>query len=315
MSINAATETFEFFDSSGTLITSPSNYQLPDLTISNEELITVVVKNDPSLGSPCDQTITFTFRAGACDIPSTFPVLDEVSCETSTDPLGGGQDGYETFDKSIFTNIEADLITAEPLFGIFGTEINFFRSDADATAGVSTTAIDKTVDYTTSAGQGFTFNATENRWEQELWVRVENTTLGTACFDTQQVATLYINKLPELLTPTVDVNQCDVGVFNLTDQEDNFSSNYADEVFEYYDSTGTLIIDPANYAAAGLNEIITVTINTTPSLGTACVNTTATINLAWSVTTLPAAYTLKDEYLIETDPEIIFVDEMIKKGI
>ena len=128
------TETFEFFDSSGTLIASPSNYQLPDLTISNEELITVVVKNDPSLGSPCDQTITFTLRAGACDIPSTFPVLDEAVCETSTDPLGGGQDGFETFDKSIFTNIEADLITAEPLFGIFGTEINFFRSDADATS-------------------------------------------------------------------------------------------------------------------------------------------------------------------------------------
>ena len=303
ISSNYTNEVFEFFDSSGTLITSPSNYQLPDLTISNEELITVVVKNNPSLGSPCDQTITFTLRAGACDIPSTFPVLDEAICETSTDPLGGGQDGFETFDKSIFTNIEADLITAEPLFAIFGTEINFFRSDADATAGVSTTAIDKTADYTTSAGQGFTFNTAENRWEQELWVRVENTTLGTACFDTQQVATLYINKLPELLTPTVDVNQCDVGVFNLTDQEDNFSSNYADEVFEYYDSTGTLITDPANYTAAGLNEIITVTINTTPSLGTACVNTTATINLAWSVTTLPAAYTLKDEYLIETDPD------------
>jgi len=137
---------------------------------------------------------------------------------------------------------------------------------------------------------------------------VENTTLGTACFDTQQVATLYINKLPELLTPTVDVTQCDVGIFNLTDQEDNFSSNYADEVFEYYDSTGTLIdpingLDPTNYTAAGLNEIITVTINTTPSLGTACVNTTATINLAWSVTTLPAGYNLIDEYLIETDPD------------
>ena len=308
ISSNYTNEVFEFFDSTGTLIASPSNYQLPDLTISNEELITVVVKNNPSLGSPCDQTITFTLRAGACDIPSTFPVLDEAVCETSTDPLGGGQDGFETFDKSIFTNIEADLITAEPLFGIFGTEINFFRSDADATAGVSTTAIDKTLDYTTSAGQGFTFNATENRWEQELWVRVENTTLGTACFDTQQVATLYINKLPELLTATVDVNQCDVGIFNLTDQEDNLSLNYADEVFEYYDSTGALITDPTNYEIPssvnlGLTEAITVTVSTTPSIGTACINTTASINLAWSVTTLPAGYNLIDEYLIETDPD------------
>ena len=95
-------------------------------------------------------------RLGACDIPSTFPVLPVAVCETSTDPLGGGQDGFETFDKSIFSNIEAALIAEEPLFDIFGTEINFFRSDADAQAGVSTTAIDKTVDYTTSAGQGFT---------------------------------------------------------------------------------------------------------------------------------------------------------------
>ena len=113
----------------------------------------------------------------------------------------------------------------------------------------------------------------------------------------KQVATLYINKLPELLTATVDVNQCDIGIFNLTDQEDNLSSNYADEVFEYYDSTGTLIADPANYTAAGLNEIITVTINTTPSIGTACINTTASINLAWAVTTLPAAYTLNRRVL------------------
>ena len=303
LSINAATETFEFFDSSGNLITDPSNYELPDPSTSNEETITVEVKNSSTLGNGCSQQTTFVIRLGACDIPTTFPIIDEAVCETSTDALGGGQDGYETFDKSIFSSIEADLITAEPLFGIFGTDISFYRSDADATAGVATTLIDKTADYTTSAGNGFALNATENRWEQELWVRVENTTFATPCFDIKQVATLYINKLPELLTATVDVNQCDLGIFNLTDQEDNLSSNYADEIFEYYDSSGNLITDPSNYTAAGLNEIITVTINTTPSIGTACINTTASINLAWSVTTLPAGYNLIDEYLIETDPD------------
>ena len=124
---------------------------------------------------------------------------------------------------------------------------------------------------------------------------MENTTLGTACFDTQQVATLYINKLPEL-KPNPDPKygpteypfiQCNLGIFNLTTKEQGISSNYADEVFEYYDSSGNIITDPANYTAAGLNEIITVTINTTPSLGTACKNTSATINLEWAVTTLP----------------------------
>ena len=308
LSINAATETFEFFDSSGTLIASPSSYTFTGSSTSNQETIIVKITSNSSIGlTPVCNTLTnMTLKLGACDIPSTFPVLPVAVCETSTDPLGGGQDGFETFDKSIFSNIEAALIAEEPLFDIFGTEINFFRSDADAQAGVSTTAIDKTVDYTTSAGQGFTFNTTENRWEQELWIRVENTTVSTTplCFDTKKVATLYINKLPELLRSFVPFNQCNLGIFNLTTKERELSSNYADEVFEYYDSTGTLITDPANYTAAGLNEIITVTINTTPSIGTACINTTASINLAWSVTTLPSAYTLIDEYLIETDPDL-----------
>ena len=304
LSINAATETFEFFDSSGTLITDPTKYELPDPSTSNVETITVEVQNSSTLGGGCSKQTSFVVRLGACDIPSTFPVLDEAICETSTDPLGGSQDGFETFNKSVFSSIEADLITAEPLFAIFGTDISFFRSDAQAKTGLAANVIDKTVDYTTGTGTGFTFNTTENRWEQELWVRVENTTFASPCFDVKQVATLYINKLAELLTLTVDVNQCDVGVFNLTDQEDNFSSNYAGEIFEYYDSAGDLITDPANYTATGLNETITVTVSTNPSIGAACVNTASSINLAWSITTLPSVYTLKDEYLIETDPDI-----------
>ena len=153
LSINSATETFEFFDSSGALITDPSTYELPNPSTSNEETISVIITSNSSAGlTPvCNTSTNITLKLGACDIPSAFPVIDEVLCETSTDPLGGGQDGYETFDKSIFTNIEADLITAEPLFGIFGTDISFYRSDVDATAGVATTVIDKTADYTTSA--------------------------------------------------------------------------------------------------------------------------------------------------------------------
>ena len=161
-------------------------------------------------------------------------------------------------------------------------------------------------------------NATENRWEQELWVRVENTTVSTTplCFDTKQVATLYINKLPEL-KPNTDPRyspteypfiQCNDGIFNLKTKETGISSNYANEEFEYYDSSGDKITDPTNYEIPalvnrGLNEIINVTIKTKPSLGTACVNTSATINLEWALTTLPTNYNLIDEYLVETDPD------------
>ena len=153
-------------------------------------------------------------RVGNCDIPPTFPSRDVAVCETSTDPLGGGQDGFETFDKTIFSEIEADLITAEPLFNVFGNEINFYRSDAAATAGAVADRIDKSTDYTTSAGDGFTFNTAENRWEQELWVRVENTTFTSACSDTKLVGRLIINKLPELTTNYLELEQENT-VFNL----------------------------------------------------------------------------------------------------
>ena len=58
------------------------------------------------------------------------------------------------------------------------------------------------------------FNTAENRWEQELWVRVENTTFTTACFDTKLVGKLIINKLPELTTNYLELEQ-DNTVFNL----------------------------------------------------------------------------------------------------
>ena len=315
LSINAATETFEYYDSAGNWIDvsnglDPSNYIFSGSIASNEKNIKVVITSNTSLGltPSCDITANITLKLGACTIPATFPVLDEALCETSTDPLGGGQDGIETFDGlNIFSNIETDLITAEPLFAVFGTEINFFRSDAKATAG--TNVIDKTVDYTTKiADDGFTFNTTENRWEQEIWVRVENTTLAAACFDTKQVARLIINKKPVLFRTEVDVNQCNLGVFNLTDQEDNFSSNYANETFEYYDSSGNIITNPTNYTIPtlvnlGLTEIVTAKISTQPSLGTGCQSSTITINLAWSTTKLPPAYALIESYLIDTDPD------------
>ena len=43
LSINAATETFEFFDSSGTLIASPSSYTFTGSSTSNQETISVKI--------------------------------------------------------------------------------------------------------------------------------------------------------------------------------------------------------------------------------------------------------------------------------
>ena len=144
----------------------------------------------------------------------------------------------------------------------------FYRSDAQATAGAVADRIDKTVDYTTSAGDGFVEYPAENRWEQELWVRVENTTFTSACFDTKLVGKLIINKLPELLTTTIDFNQCNTGTFNLSQMEEKISINYLNETFTFEDALGNPISN--NYTIPTLTETVYANISTNPSVGTSC---------------------------------------------
>ena len=314
ISSNYANEDFEFYDSSGNLIPKAdwNTYQLPDLTVSNEELITVVVKNGPSLGSPCDQTTTFTLRAGACDIPTTFPITDEITCETDSSALGNNQDGVETFVNAptFFATLKSDLETANPLFLTSGTSITFYGSDADATAGSN--AIDVTLAYTTDdTDPGFSFNTAEDRWEQEVWVRVENTTLTAACVETQQVGRFIINKLPELKVTSYEFNQCNNSIFNLTTLENDLAVSHGSLTFNWFDSNANPITNPIQYQISnltnfGLFETVTVEISTNPTLGSVCISPTIlSIDLRWSTTILPSGFnpTDYDQYSIETDPD------------
>ena len=313
ISANYTNETFEFFDSSGNLIPQAdwSTYELPDLTVSNEELITVVVKNDPSLGSPCDQTTSFTLRAGVCEIPTSFPVTDEITCETDPSPLGNNQDGIETFANAptFFSTLKSDLETANPLFLTAGTVITFYKSSADATAGAAANAINTTVAYTTDPNDpGNTFNTAEDRWEQEIWVRVENPTLTTPCVDTQLVGRFIINKLPELKVTSYAVKQCDDPLFNLTTLESDLAVSHGSLTFEWFDSNGNAIPNPIQYEIPNraLQETITVEISTNPTLGSSCVSSTIIdIDLQWLPTTPPPGFdpTKHDQYTIETDPD------------
>ena len=313
ISANYTNETFEFFDSSGNLIPQAdwSTYKLPDLTVSNEELITVVVKNDPSLGSPCDQTTSFTLRAGVCEIPTSFPVTDEITCETDPSPLGNNQDGIETFANAptFFSTLKSDLETANPLFLTAGTVITFYKSSADATAGAAANAINTTVAYTTDPNDsGNTFNTAEDRWEQEIWVRVENPTLTTPCVDTQLVGRFIINKLPELKVTSYAVKQCDDPLFNLTTLESDLAVSHGSLTFEWFDSNGNTIPNPTQYEIPNraLQETITVEISTNPTLGSSCVSSTIIdIDLQWLPTTPPPGFdpTKHNQYTIETDPD------------
>ena len=310
LSANSANEIFEFYElgpapgSLGTKITDPDNYIFSGSSTNNENIFAVVT-NQFSFGltPACNEIAMIKLRVGACDIPPTFLSRDVAVCETSTDPLGSGQDGFETFDKTIFSDIEADLKVAEPLFNVFGNEINFYRSDAAATAGAVADRIDKTVDYTTSAGDGFIFNTAENRWEQELWVRVENTTFTTACFDTKLVGKLIINKLPELTTNYLELEQ-DNTVFNLNNLRADLSANFASETFEFYDSSGTLITNPDNYTftgTAGSNEE-NISVLIKPVSAPSC-EISATVIIRLGACDIPTTFLSRDVPVCETSTD------------
>jgi gliding motility-associated-like protein len=309
LSANSANERIEFYElgptpgSLGTKI-DPDNYIFSGSSTNNEKNIIAVATNLFSIGlaPPCNERTLIKLRVGACDIPTTFLSRNVPVCETSTDPLGGGQDGFETFDKTIFSDIEADLKVAEPLFNVFGTEITFYRSDAAATAGAVADRIDKTVDYTTSAGDGFVEYS--DRWEQELWVRVENTTFSSACFDTKLVRKLIVNKLPKLRRLTLPFDQCNNPIFNLTNRENVLAFSHGSLTFNWKDSNGSSILNSKQYQIPGgaLTETITVEIETNPTVGNACPSpTTISVDLAWfGRDTAPPNYTQKESHKVST---------------
>ncbi len=202
--------TFEYYDNTGTLISDPTSYTSPVTGGSNVETIDVIIYTKPSVGNPCFRTAEIELTVGISQIPANFVKLESYLGESDPDLQGQSQDGFETFDKSIFTDIEAALKIAQPSFLDPGTEFVFYPSEDDA-AYQTAEEIDKTKDFTTYVNDGFSFNPALNRWEQEIWVYIKNTSLTliqTSCVGLDHVATLYIEK--RAIAYDVDIQEkCD----------------------------------------------------------------------------------------------------------
>ena len=153
--------------------------------MSNTEEITVIVTDKASeIITGCNETTTITLKVGTCKIPTDLQSTFLELCETDNTPLGDKQDGIETF-KSVqyFENIKDNLIAKNPLFAIAGSLITFHESAS--AANDPSTAIDITTNYTTNNNDGFSQPLDgDNRWKQEIWLRVENSNIAN-CVDTK----------------------------------------------------------------------------------------------------------------------------------
>ena len=243
---NYTNEIFSFYNIDETSgdeieIVNPENYTTNG-TPDNPELIRVRFKTkdegcfQPTIttdnGDVQDFVTLYVYSAGS-DIPENFHedwvngnISSLTKLESTDDPTGQTQTAVETFDSSVFTNI-IDELKKIPEFQESGLVYYFYRSQnhMDNFQGstdpniiysskdpVSSYTIDpQDEDSANDDEDGFRFNEDKQRWEQDIWLYVENKDLvekKTECVGEEKVATLFVERKP--IAYDVDVLQeCD----------------------------------------------------------------------------------------------------------
>ena len=205
-------ETFTYFKENGDEISLEDAKKYISISTSlSPEIIDVVMTKDVG---ECSRTTQIELKVSYSQVPADFaPTFiannqnDLFKSETDTDLTGQIQNGKEAFSKSIFENIIAELKTQAPLaFDIPGINFEFYGSQRDATLRDNKidisqlTYINQTETPDIATGDlTSNYNVIENRWEQEIWVYIENTNLSiiqSSCVGLEHVTTLYVEKRP-----------------------------------------------------------------------------------------------------------------------
>jgi hypothetical protein len=216
-------ETFTYFNEAGEEISldDAKNYTSTSTSVDPEIIDVVFTKN---IGG-CSRAAQIELKVSYSQVPSDFAQTfiatnqnDLFKSESDTDLTGQIQDGKEEFNSSIFDNIITELKLQAPLaFDIPGINFEFYGSQRDAT--LRNNKIDINSAYTNetetpdlATGELVSnYNVINNRWEQEIWVYIENTNLSiiqSSCIGLEHVTTLYVEKRP-VIYDVADQLLCD----------------------------------------------------------------------------------------------------------
>ena len=205
-------ETFTYFNESGDEISldNAENYTSTSTSVDPEIINVVFTKNDGG----CSRTAQIELKVSYSQVPSDFAQTfiannqsDLYQSESDTDLTGQTQDGKEEFNTDIFNNIITELKIQAPLaFDIPGINFEFYGSQRDATLrnneiDISQSTYTNQVETPDIATGNLTsnYNIIDNRWEQEIWVYIENTNLSiiqSSCVGLEHVTTLFVEKRP-----------------------------------------------------------------------------------------------------------------------
>ncbi|MDC0378851.1 hypothetical protein OAM76_06600, partial [Flavobacteriaceae bacterium] len=205
-------EIFTYFNESGDEISldNAKNYTSSSTSVDPEIIDVVFTKNDGG----CSRTAQIELKVSYSQVPSDFAQTfitnnqnDLFQSESDADLTGQTQDGKEEFNTDIFNNIITELKVQAPLaFDINGINFEFYGSQRDATLRNNKIDISQST-YTNeietpdiaTGNLKSNYNVIDNRWEQEIWVYIENTNLSiiqSSCVGLEHVTTLFVEKRP-----------------------------------------------------------------------------------------------------------------------
>ncbi|MDC0654770.1 T9SS type B sorting domain-containing protein [bacterium] len=258
-------ETFTYFNESGDEISldNAENYISSSTSVDPEIIDVVFTKNDGG----CSRTAQIELKVSYSQVPSDFAQTfiannqnDLYQSESDTDLTGQTQDGKEEFNTDIFNNIITELKIQAPLaFDIPGINFEFYGSQRDATLrnneiDISQSTYTNEVETPDIATGNLTsnYNVIDNRWEQEIWVYIENTNLSiiqSSCIGLEHVTTLFVEKRPVIY----DVDEqllCDnetaldmYSVFDTSTLQDLILGNTTDSTILPFQDTSKFTIE------------------------------------------------------------------------
>ena len=263
---NHQNETFTYYTDASHInqITDPTTF----MNTSMNQTVYVKITNpdtgcertyDPATNDP----LTIDIIVRASNINSSF-LETYYTCLEQTNTTNNG---ISTFDKNVFTNLEAKLIAEHPAFGNNNVSIQFFESESDAASKLN--PINTTQDY---------INTTPDT--QEIWAAVDAVGFtDISCLGLKQVANFIVEPLA-ILHPVTIPRQCDGDSPLDLDSEDGkfpfdtstvldqllLTQNPADYKIVFYDENDNVISTdnfPAIYESP--SQMIRVEVANTPS--------------------------------------------------
>jgi gliding motility-associated-like protein len=217
-SANAANETFEFYLDAA--LTSPAvdpeNFVVP-IGISTQDVYIKIIDNN-SLCARFDDVFTtggprepvrVSFTVGTNDMPAAFTPLTFYDCvdQSSGVPVAG------TFDTSIFNDIRANLLAADPDYNMPTVEINFYKNELDAV--FQRNAIDVTQPLIVSSPLK----------TQEIWAGIQDVGVKIECLGRIKVADFILAPFPTFDMPSTQVFCTNLGadLIRITNQGGSYT--------------------------------------------------------------------------------------------